>query len=377
MKNSLALILIQIILVGCAGQPSKEDIEFSSIKKTILLDSVSEISSKCHSDDITKRHIECIFIAQDKDYIELPAWLRQLSVVRAEWHQKNGADQVLNAKYDNLVSRRVFIPENQSIPLTDTVLDNFKYVFFIITVKNFDGIKVYSIKPNTIQGKDLTPVQDYSYESWKIINEFFPVANSDSQESLKFVQLRKIAFDEYKNDYKNAKNSQQITSFIKTYSSNDPENLIRLAKKQLDDLNAKALEEEQEKIRKSELPIVGACGVGDKLLFKGGWVVGAAVKTFFSNNPVDVMEHLESGSEKDKYKIAADFPMKFRWNFDGVACDGVDNLGPRIVHLSHPLGGGSIKDGRYLVVISGVHLDDGRKDSCYLLVASRDVNCLR
>lgn len=133
---------------------------------------------------------------------------------------------------------------------------------------------------------------------------------------------------------------------------------------------------EPKRSQKVEAPAVGGCRVGDKLAFMGGWVVGAA-GSFPLGNPVAVMERLQDGSAIERQKIAEDSPMRFRWHSRGVGCEGVSQAKPMPVYLSEPLGGGTVKSGRFVVVTSDVRGDNGRKGVCYLLVAAKDVQCQR
>lgn len=135
-------------------------------------------------------------------------------------------------------------------------------------------------------------------------------------------------------------------------------------------------EGEQKNSRRVEAPAVGACRVGDELAFMGGWIVGAA-GSFPLGNPVAVMERLQDGSARDRQKIAEDAPMRFRWHGRGVGCEGVSQAKPMPVYLSEPLGGGTVKGGRFVVVTADVRGDNGRKGACYLLVSTKDVQCQR
>lgn len=122
------------------------------------------------------------------------------------------------------------------------------------------------------------------------------------------------------------------------------------------------------------VPAIGACRVGDELVFSGGWVVGAAGAFPFSN-PVAAMERLQTSNDKDRKLLAEESPMRFRWRGRGVGCEGIGWLKPMPVFLSEPVGGGSVKDGRYFVVTADVQTGEGKKGACYLLVEKKDLAC--
>jgi hypothetical protein len=114
----------------------------------------------------------------------------------------------------------------------------------------------------------------------------------------------------------------------------------------------------------------GGCKPGDRLEHLGGWAVGAAGVSYFSN-PVEVMKKLVDAESDQQLRMVEASPLQVGRR---GGCEGVGYLEPREAYLSQPLGGGAIEDGKFLVVT----VDPGVPSSgCFLVVEAKDVTCVR
>lgn len=114
----------------------------------------------------------------------------------------------------------------------------------------------------------------------------------------------------------------------------------------------------------------GNCKPGDELAFTGGWVTGAA-GSVLTSSPVAVLESVLASGATEQQEMSRASPLR---PVGRNGCIGIALLDPRTVYLGSPLGGGPIKEGRYLVVWSDFS-DGGRNHPCMIAVQAKDVVC--
>lgn len=115
----------------------------------------------------------------------------------------------------------------------------------------------------------------------------------------------------------------------------------------------------------------GNCKIGDPLQFVGGWAVGAGGVSPFEN-PATNFENFLAQDSEDQTRFAEQDPLKF--DVRG-GCTGVGHIDPTTMYLSQPLGGGTVKGGKFLVTAVNGTDGFGQRRACQIIVRTADVTC--
>lgn len=200
-----------------------------------------------------------------------------------------------------------------------------------------------------------------------------------------------LQYKQYRDEFSQAKSSSELSRFISTYEQSDQDKLVPEAKKRLvatlqaDEKARLAKEAEvQQKIKvaaateaaeRNAYPNAWKCKSNTYSYFSGGWITGAGGNGFI--DPARLLDSVLSKSEQEKARLTDELPLTIHFSNRGGedGCTGIARIEARRVVVSAPQGGGKIRGGKFLVVLTELKSQRGLNATCYILVQSKDVTC--